>query len=338
MTTPPIPAGWYADPAGRHERRYWDGTDWTSMVSDGAVTATDNPKSRSRPALRRNASAAGRHGRRRRPAAVIAMAITIACVVGLAAGLVIWAPWQSPPLLRPTGLTAAPSTTSSVAFRWSRPPTGPAPDRYLILHAGKVIASVPGTVTSYRQRGLAPATAYQYRVAAVRDAKRSAASSVVGVSTAIPPLSAARAQGRWTIGITIVRGGKFLSGHGHKRWTESWLVRPKCPAGPCAVRISGDINGHRFKATLARTGATYTGTTTADVFPCGSGALSFPIESTLTIRVTLTSAHADGRAWTATSWTGVMLVASPYTSAGSYYCTASGQNATISGRLGAKSA
>src|SRR5215475_15236986 len=44
MATPPMtPAGWYADPAGRHEKRYWDGTGWTAGVSDGGVAATDPP-------------------------------------------------------------------------------------------------------------------------------------------------------------------------------------------------------------------------------------------------------------------------------------------------------
>ena len=28
----PIPAGWYTDPAGRYEQRYWDGSSWTSHV------------------------------------------------------------------------------------------------------------------------------------------------------------------------------------------------------------------------------------------------------------------------------------------------------------------
>jgi hypothetical protein len=42
MATPTmIPAGWYTDPAHRHEYRYWSGTDWTALVSDNAVTATD---------------------------------------------------------------------------------------------------------------------------------------------------------------------------------------------------------------------------------------------------------------------------------------------------------
>jgi len=123
MATPPIvPAGWYTDPVGRHEYRYWDGTDWKPEVSDGGVTAVDP--------------------------------------LGPA----------PPPLLRSAGLVAGSSTTSSVAFRWAGPASGPPPDKYLILNDGKVIGSVPGTVTSYRGTGLAPATAYRFRVAAVRAA------------------------------------------------------------------------------------------------------------------------------------------------------------------------
>ena len=41
VSSPPItpqaptePAGWHADPAGRHQLRYWDGTVWTDYVSD----------------------------------------------------------------------------------------------------------------------------------------------------------------------------------------------------------------------------------------------------------------------------------------------------------------
>ncbi|MBN2841254.1 MAG: DUF2510 domain-containing protein [Coriobacteriia bacterium] len=29
-----IPPGWFPDPAGRHESRYWDGIEWTSAVRD----------------------------------------------------------------------------------------------------------------------------------------------------------------------------------------------------------------------------------------------------------------------------------------------------------------
>ena len=45
-TKPPAnspPPGWHADPAQRHELRYWDGTDWTEHVTDGGVASIDPP-------------------------------------------------------------------------------------------------------------------------------------------------------------------------------------------------------------------------------------------------------------------------------------------------------
>lgn len=35
------PAGWYGDPLGRHEHRYWNGSEWTEHVSNRGVPATD---------------------------------------------------------------------------------------------------------------------------------------------------------------------------------------------------------------------------------------------------------------------------------------------------------
>jgi hypothetical protein len=37
------PAGWYADPSGRYELRYWDGTQWTEHVSRAGQQYTDPP-------------------------------------------------------------------------------------------------------------------------------------------------------------------------------------------------------------------------------------------------------------------------------------------------------
>ncbi|MET0728702.1 MAG: DUF2510 domain-containing protein [Acidimicrobiales bacterium] len=33
--------GWQADPSGRHDHRYWDGTQWTDDVADAGVAGTD---------------------------------------------------------------------------------------------------------------------------------------------------------------------------------------------------------------------------------------------------------------------------------------------------------
>jgi hypothetical protein len=37
------PAGWFTDPGGRHEFRYWDGQRWTEHVSDRGALAIDPP-------------------------------------------------------------------------------------------------------------------------------------------------------------------------------------------------------------------------------------------------------------------------------------------------------
>ncbi|WP_183095882.1 DUF2510 domain-containing protein, partial [Nocardioides stalactiti] len=34
-------AAWHPDPTGRHELRYWDGTQWTEHVSDAGVQSTN---------------------------------------------------------------------------------------------------------------------------------------------------------------------------------------------------------------------------------------------------------------------------------------------------------
>jgi len=357
MTTPQMaPAGWYADPASRHENRYWDGTGWTAAVADRGVTATDpldspplpagaaspattpaTPATATTAAPTTAASAAAastmatpaapRRGRPRR--AVLVTVIAVVAVLGLTAGLLLWAPWQSPPLLRPAGLAAGTSTTSSVAFHWARPATGPSPDRYQILHDGKVIGSVAGTVTSYRVAGLAPDTAYQYRVAAVRGGKRSAPSAALVVHTSIPPLAAARLEGAWTVHLKIVRGASTLTGH--KNWDESWLASPGCAAGPCDVRLSGSINGHTFSTTLSRAGAAYRGTVVGNVFPCGSGTNSFAVRSTAKIQLSVITARVNNGAWIASSWAGTMAVSSPYTASGNFFCPATQRNATLSG-------
>jgi hypothetical protein len=251
----------------------------------------------------------------------------------IAGAVVIWAPWRTPPLLRPTGLKAGTSTTSSVTVRWAGPASGPLPDRYQILSSGKVVGAVPGTVTSYRAGGLAPDTAYQYRVAAIRGGKRSALSAVLTVNTAAPPVSAARWLGPWSVNIKIVTGSDALRGNGAKGWVESWRATPQCTAGPCTVELTGDLNRHPIKATLTRTGAVYTGTTTADVFQCGKPGHAVPIKSTLKIQVTISAAQPQGHAWVASAWGGHMVISSPYTTTTTFYCNAFTLTTSLSGTV-----
>jgi len=42
ISRPPTPPGeWRGDPSGRHQHRYWDGSDWTEHVADEGVASID---------------------------------------------------------------------------------------------------------------------------------------------------------------------------------------------------------------------------------------------------------------------------------------------------------
>jgi chitodextrinase len=114
----------------------------------------------------------------------------VGIVAGLAvvAGLMIWAPWESAVPATPDAVREQARTSTSVLVQWAPSTTGPAVDHYLILRDGTEIGSVPGTVTSYRDTGLSPATVYESRVVAVSGDVRSAPSSVLLVKTLLPPI------------------------------------------------------------------------------------------------------------------------------------------------------
>jgi Protein of unknown function (DUF2510) len=40
-TTASVPGYWAADPAGRHQYRWWDGQGWTSYVASNGISGTD---------------------------------------------------------------------------------------------------------------------------------------------------------------------------------------------------------------------------------------------------------------------------------------------------------
>ena len=262
--------------------------------------------------------------RRRRWAVVTVVAVVVA---GLVAGLVVWINRPPPPVLRPAGLAAGPSTANSITFRWARPATGPLPDRYLILSDGRAAGTVAGTVTSYRKAGLTPASTYQYRVVAIRDGKRSPQSASLAVNTLIPPVSQARLQGLWTL---------FVKNLGHhpvnRNGTLSWNFLPACATGPCTVVVAHVKDGKRaFKLTLHRAGAVYRGHGVADFGGCGPKGNKIPDPATVQFRIRVKDAVGEGQAWIATSLTGTMTGSYQYVSSATFYCTAASFKATLHG-------
>jgi hypothetical protein len=41
---PAVSAQWFADPSGRHQHRWWDGSTWTEHVADNGVVSVDAPQ------------------------------------------------------------------------------------------------------------------------------------------------------------------------------------------------------------------------------------------------------------------------------------------------------
>ena len=39
--SPVLTAGWYIDPSGRHERRFWSGSAWTPRVEDAGISSVE---------------------------------------------------------------------------------------------------------------------------------------------------------------------------------------------------------------------------------------------------------------------------------------------------------
>ena len=264
--------------------------------------------------------------RRRRAVGVSA----VAAVIGIGAGLAIWAPWvmsparSAPPVLSPVGLIADSSTNTSVTISWLPPPKGPLPGGYLIMQGSVLVGSVPGTVTTYRETGLDPDTSYNYQVIAVRGSHRSRPSSLTSVSTRIPPLTASVLTGAWTVRYKDVAW--YSLNFTPKLSADYWTFTPQCATGPCSVKLVGAFQGWTFRTTLHRHGAVYKGTATNTKYLwCGSP--SNVDVSYLTFQIKMRSAETVGAQWMAASWTGTMVLYTPP----NVSCAAAGVTARIDG-------
>lgn len=134
--------------------------------------------------------------KRRRRTWILALAGVV--VLGLVAGLLVWAPWNQPPAA-PAAVVATSRTATSVAVSWSASNGGATPDRYLVLRDGTQVGSVPASRTSFTDNGLAPGTTYQYTIVAAAGGQRSGASVKAAVTTITPsPVGLGVTKSTWT--------------------------------------------------------------------------------------------------------------------------------------------
>lgn len=133
---------------------------------------------------------------RRRKTWIISLSAVV--VVGLAVGLVVWAPWHKVPVA-PAAVRVQSPTATSVLVSWAPSQGGTTVDHYLILRDGRQVGSVLASQTSYADNGLAPGTAHQYTIVATSGTQRSSPSVAIKVTTIAPsPVGLAVGQETWT--------------------------------------------------------------------------------------------------------------------------------------------
>ena len=219
------------------------------------------------------------------------------------------------PPLRPAGLDVRRETTSSVEIAWSGPAAGPAPGRYEILRDGSELTTVPGSITSYTDKGLEPDTGYSYQVIAVTGSDKSQASATLTAAhTTKPPLSAAVLNWNGMVtekSISVIPAAPGWRLQPGQSTQDGWNFQPDCSSGPCDTALNGSYDGYTFATTLTRSGRTYTGSATLkNDFDCSLNK-SISFSGTITITITVHAASAQGYIWQATSFSGQETVYAP---------------------------
>ncbi len=95
-----------------------------------------------------------------------------------------WTVDTAPPAV-PSGVTGAAASTTSATLSWSPSTDNTGVVGYDVFRNGAVVASVAGSITTYSDTGLSPATTYQYAVSA-RDAAGNSSGPSPTVSVATP--------------------------------------------------------------------------------------------------------------------------------------------------------
>lgn len=248
---------------------------------------------------------------------------------GLIAGLIAWAPWSRGPIIpaTPVGLVLTQATRTSVAFKWSSPSTGAAPTSYTIFDAGKAVATIPGATRSYLKAGLAPETYYHYTVVALAGGHKSAPSAPLVGTTLSPPLTS------WAqVQITLTSAPTGSTGPSLGVVSiVAWTFYPTCRLNNCRMRVKALIPSTFSASTPSNsrpyflfnaelTGSTdgrYSGSVKGTYTSCeGTRATD-----TITVHIAPKPGWIDpGGGWL--SWTGDVVLASPYTSFSGGYCPA----------------
>jgi hypothetical protein len=198
----------------------------------------------------------------------------------------------------PVHLQAHP-TAFKVVLTW-RLGTGGAPAAsFQVTRDGTYVGSVGTDGSRFVDDSVLPTVTYRYEVEGVASEARSNPASV-RVKTLKAPLGVARLQG--VFNVRFVKTSSYGVNGIPDKTTEGWRFTPKCDAGACSTEWN-DIHWKALGATLKRTGASYSATTTVHGFLQCSGT---PSTSSYTVKLHVTKAATVKDAWRVTGFEGTV--------------------------------
>ncbi len=218
----------------------------------------------------------------------------------------------------PAGLAASQVTHTTVTLNWSPPRNAPTPDHYviydLIYGQTRTITTVPGTTTSYTDKGQTAGAPFQYHVVARWGSASSAPSAAASGQTPAPPLSGSFPA---RFDYASVPGGGWTSAAVGYSWTDQVYATPSCHVRSCDLTITLSLippGGYMYQQVPVAmhpsgSGGAYTGSATAKVTYCGTPQSGTPETDTFTLTMTPARGSVRNGAWGA--WSGTAVLNAP---------------------------
>ena len=208
-------------------------------------------------------------------------------------------------LTPPPSVLAVSATYTTTTLNWRAPTDAPTPTSYVIYNSDGVLATIPGSSTSYTESGEQPGTPYQYAVVAEWGSHKSQQTTPITGSTRAVPLSG---PGSATVTLTASPAGSFDNPTAGKAYKYNWTFDPTCRQDTCTVVAYATMptnaagKPYYFAVTLGGSDASgYFGSAQGHDTYCETS--SDPDDDTLSVRITPVGPVRNG---TWTNWQGTL--------------------------------
>jgi hypothetical protein len=218
--------------------------------------------------------------------------LTGVAVFGLVAGLLVWAPWSTPPPNTPTAITAMSSTATSMTVSWTMPKGGTTPDRFLVMRDGTQVAMVSAAQMSFTDNGLTPGSTHVYTIVAASGGLRSGESAKEKAVTLAPsPVKLGVTNATWST--MTLNWSPSPQGPTPSTYTIYNGTSPVAtvPGSTTSYNFTGLTPGHGCQCSVA---AHWGAATSAPSTPLAATALEPPLTGQVPVKLNTTSTPGGG--------------------------------------------